>query len=46
MTESVTNGMYLMNTDQKKRNLRTALILASIAAMFMFGVFAKRMWFM
>lgn len=33
-------------SDQKKRNLRTALILASIAALFMFGVIAKRTWFM
>ncbi|MDQ7970109.1 MAG: cytochrome oxidase small assembly protein [Oxalicibacterium faecigallinarum] len=36
----------MVTSDQKKRNVRTALILASIAAMFMFGVFAKRMWFM
>jgi len=33
-------------TEQKKRNLRTALILGTIAAMFMFGVIAKRIWFM
>jgi hypothetical protein len=32
-------------TDQKKRNLRTGLILAAIAAAFMFSVVAKRIWF-
>tara|TARA_R110001599_G_scaffold64023_3_gene179296 strand:- start:958949 stop:959053 length:105 start_codon:yes stop_codon:yes gene_type:complete len=32
-------------TDLKKRNLRTALILAVIAAMFMFSVIIKRVWF-
>jgi hypothetical protein len=31
--------------DQEKRNLRTALILAAIAAMFMFAVIAKQVWF-
>nr|WP_274377800.1 cytochrome oxidase small assembly protein [Janthinobacterium sp. Marseille] len=34
-----------LKTEQKKRNLRTALILGAIAAMFMFGVIAKRLWF-
>lgn len=34
-------------TEQKKpSNLRTALILASVAAMFFAGVFIKRFWFM
>ncbi|MFJ7567246.1 cytochrome oxidase small assembly protein [Herminiimonas sp. NPDC097707] len=32
-------------TDQKKRNLRTGLILAVIAAGFMLSVIAKRLWF-
>lgn len=32
-------------TDLKKRNMRTALILAVIAAMFMFGVIARHVWF-
>lgn len=32
-------------TDLKKRNMRTGLILAVIAAMFMFGVIAKHVWF-
>ncbi|GEM_PF-6327676 len=30
----------------RKRNLRTALILAAIALMFMLGVFVKRAWLM
>ncbi|MGE5651713.1 cytochrome oxidase small assembly protein [Noviherbaspirillum sp. UKPF54] len=31
--------------DQKKpSNLRTALILASIALMFFIGIFVKRLW--
>lgn len=29
----------------KKRNLRTGLILASIAMMFMLGLVIKRVWF-
>ena len=33
-------------SDQKKpNNLRTALILASIALMFCLGLFVKRIWF-
>jgi hypothetical protein len=31
--------------DLKKRNRRTGLILAAIAAMFMFGVIARHVWF-
>jgi hypothetical protein len=34
-----------MNQPKKPNNLRTALILASIAAMFFIGVIARRMWF-
>jgi len=30
--------------DQKKKNLRTALILASIAVVFLIGFFAKMVW--
>jgi len=30
-----------MTPEQKKQNLRTALILASIAAMFFVGIFVK-----
>jgi len=30
--------------DQKKKNLRTALILASIAVAFLIGFFAKMAW--
>lgn len=30
----------------RRRNLRTAIILAVIAVMFMFGVIAKHVWFM
>jgi hypothetical protein len=32
-------------TDLKKRNLRTGLILAAIAVMFMLSVIVKRVWF-
>jgi hypothetical protein len=32
-------------TDQRKRNLRTAVLLATVAAAFMFSVIAKRLWF-
>lgn len=32
-------------TDQKKRNLRTGLILAVVAIAFMLSVVAKRIWF-
>jgi hypothetical protein len=32
-------------TDLKKRNLRTGLLLAAVALMFMFSVIAKRLWF-
>ena len=31
----------LMNDDEKRQNLRTALVLASIAAVFFAGVVAK-----
>ena len=31
----------IMNPDQKKKNLRMALVLASIAAVFFFGFFVK-----
>jgi hypothetical protein len=30
---------------QKPNNLKTALILASVAAIFFVGVFVKRIWF-
>jgi hypothetical protein len=33
-----------MSPEQKKHNLRTALILASIAAVFLIGFFAKMLW--
>jgi hypothetical protein len=33
-----------MTPEQKKQNLRTALILASIAAVFLAGFFAKMVW--
>jgi hypothetical protein len=33
-----------MSPEQKKHNLRTALILASIAAVFLLGFFAKVLW--
>ncbi|RBA25015.1 cytochrome oxidase small assembly protein [Herminiimonas fonticola] len=32
-------------TDQKKRNLRTGLLLAVVAIAFMLSVIAKRIWF-
>jgi len=32
-------------SDQRKRNIRTAVLLAAVAAAFMFSVIAKRMWF-
>ncbi len=32
-------------TDQKKRNLRTGLLLAAVAIAFMLSVIAKRIWF-
>jgi hypothetical protein len=31
--------------DQRKRNVRTALLLAAVAAAFMCSVIAKRLWF-
>jgi hypothetical protein len=31
--------------DQKKRNLRTGLLLAAVAIAFMLSVVAKRIWF-
>jgi hypothetical protein len=34
-----------MTEPKKPNNLRTALILASIAAAFFIGVFIKRIWF-
>jgi hypothetical protein len=34
-----------MTTEQKKHNLRTALILASVAAVFMLGFMVKMIWF-
>jgi hypothetical protein len=33
-----------MTTEQKKNNLRMALILASIAAVFFIGIFVKMVW--
>jgi hypothetical protein len=33
-----------MTTEQKKSNLRMALILASIAAVFFIGIFVKMAW--
>jgi hypothetical protein len=35
----------VMTPEQKKHNLRTALILASVAAVFMLGFMAKMIWF-
>jgi hypothetical protein len=35
----------LLMTDQKKRNLRTGLLLAAVAAAFMLSVIVKRVWF-
>ncbi|MDO9421803.1 MAG: cytochrome oxidase small assembly protein [Herminiimonas sp.] len=32
-------------TDQKKRNLRTGLLLAAVAIAFMLSVVVKRIWF-
>jgi hypothetical protein len=32
-------------TDQKKRNLRTGLLVGAIAVAFMLSVIAKRVWF-
>lgn len=32
-------------TDLKKRNLRTGLVLAVVAVMFMLSVIVKRLWF-
>jgi hypothetical protein len=34
----------VMTPEQKKTNLRTALILASVAAVFMLGFVAKMVW--
>ena len=34
-----------MNQQKKPNNLKTALIVASIAAMFFVGVIARRLWF-
>jgi hypothetical protein len=34
-----------MSNPKKPNNLKTALILASVALMFAFGLFVKRMWF-
>jgi len=34
-----------MSDQQKPNNLKTALILATIALMFFVGVFVKRYWF-
>ncbi|HTH43931.1 MAG TPA: cytochrome oxidase small assembly protein [Oxalicibacterium sp.] len=31
--------------DLRKRNVRTALLLAAVAAAFMLSVIAKRLWF-
>jgi hypothetical protein len=31
--------------ETRPSNLRTALVLASIAAVFFFGIFVKRIWF-
>ena len=33
-----------MTPEQKKHNLRTALVLASIAAVFLVGFIAKMVW--
>lgn len=33
-----------MTTEQKKNNLRMALVLASIAAVFFIGIFVKMAW--
>ncbi|HEX2617743.1 MAG TPA: cytochrome oxidase small assembly protein [Flavobacteriales bacterium] len=33
-----------MTPEQKKQNLRTALILASVAAVFFFGFIVKMVW--
>jgi len=34
-----------LREELRKRNLRTGLILASIALMFMLGLVVKRIWF-
>ena len=34
-----------MNQPKKPNNLKTALIIGSIALMFFVGVIARRMWF-
>jgi hypothetical protein len=34
-----------MSQQKNPKNLRTALILASVALAFFVGVFVKRMWF-
>lgn len=33
-----------MTTEQRKNNLRMALVLASIAAVFFIGIFVKMTW--
>ncbi|WP_319945924.1 cytochrome oxidase small assembly protein [Sapientia aquatica] len=35
----------LAMTDKKSKNLQTALILASMAAVFFIGIFVKQIWF-
>lgn len=40
-----TRRMTEMQDPKKPNNLRTALILASIALMFFIGLFVKRIWF-
>jgi len=34
-----------MSDSKKPNNLKTALILATVALMFALGLFVKRMWF-
>jgi hypothetical protein len=34
-----------LKQETRPSNLRTALVLASIAAVFFFGIFVKRIWF-
>ncbi|HEY8023929.1 MAG TPA: cytochrome oxidase small assembly protein [Burkholderiaceae bacterium] len=34
-----------LKQEAKPSNLRTALVLASIAAVFFIGIFVKRIWF-
>ena len=41
----MSNSNQPVNQPKKPNNLKTALIIASIAAIFFIGVIARRMWF-